>query len=239
MTASPDPVAAYGLAKRWELRCRSVLVEGATDEATFRLAARLERERTGIDLLGQDLTFIAAGERERGGATGVVRELSALRCMAQASLLPTGEQKYRFVGLFDNDYAGRRAIKWARSLDAGIIEYRDVFRLQPSMPRPRSGHRDPESLKKMFKNANGHCKGLDWELEDLLPVDFVAAFTEENPYAVKETKTRGGVTHRSFSSDGKAKLHYFIKEYAILEDLEKVVETIRAMRFYLGLRAQP
>lgn len=52
----------------------------------FELAARLEREATGQDLIGTDLAIIAAGERDRGGTQGVIRELVSLRSYSRTCL---------------------------------------------------------------------------------------------------------------------------------------------------------
>lgn len=73
-----DTVAAYGRSLGWNLRPRTVLVEGTTDVDLFRLAARLELEKTGIDLMGGELAVIAAGERARGDA----------RCLSRTYLSP-------------------------------------------------------------------------------------------------------------------------------------------------------
>ena len=164
-----DPVALYAMYLGFVIRPRTVLVEGTTDVDLFQLAAHLERRATGIELLGGDLAFVAAGERERGGTRGVIRELVCLRGLGRASLLQNGRPRYRFIGLFDNDKAGKLAVKAARELDSTILEYKDVFRLWPVMPL--SGNLDPTSLKKTFEQANSNFKGLDWELEDLLPED--------------------------------------------------------------------
>jgi hypothetical protein len=47
----------------------------------------------------------------------------------------------------------------------------------------------------------------------------------------------GGKTHRDLTRDGKAKFHEFVKENAVHADLQGVIATIRALRFYLGMPA--
>lgn len=74
-----DHIARYGQALGWTLRPKTLLVEGTSDVEIFELAARLEREATGQDLIGTDLAIIAAGERDRGGTQGVIRELVSLQ----------------------------------------------------------------------------------------------------------------------------------------------------------------
>lgn len=149
--------------------------------------------------------------------------------------LPNGRQKYRFVGLFDDDRAGREAVRRARELDKSAIEYRDVFRMRPVMPLHTD--RDPSSLQKRFEAENLPYKGIDWELEDLLPESFHEAFVQACPDAIAKVTTAGGKTHRDLTRDGKAKFHRFVKENAVHADLKGLIATIRALRFYLGMPA--
>src|SRR5450755_778094 len=87
MAEELDPVARYGMGLGLAVRNRTVLVEGTTDAELFHLAARLEREATGLDLLGTDLAILAAGSGDLGGTRGVIRELVCLRGLARVCLL--------------------------------------------------------------------------------------------------------------------------------------------------------
>ena len=228
-----DLVASYARARGWNLRRRTILVEGTTDEDLFALARRLEMQRSGVDLYANGLSVVASGIGDQGGAKAVVRELSALRCMAHASLTPDGRGKYRFVGLFDNDDAGRRAVAGAHSWDSSLIEYRDVFRLRPMMPR--SGGLAPGALKRLFRVRNAGYEAMDWELEDLIDADFVAAFVSDFTGVLRDATTVGAKVHRRFTPDGKAKLHRYVREHAMWQDVELVVDVLWSMRYYLGL----
>ena len=181
------------------VRPRTVLVEGTTDVALFEMAARLEQKVTGTALLGSELAIVAAGIGDLGGTRGVIRELHCLRGLARGCLLPNGRPRYRFVGLFDNDKAGRQAVGAARDLDSSIIEYKDVFRLRPVMPLP--GNLDPVSVGRAFDQQNATYKGLDWELEDFLPPEFLDAFVAEHPTAISHTKTLSQKIHRDLTRD--------------------------------------
>ena len=235
MARDVDHVGDYGRSLGWKLRPRTILVEGTTDVDFFRLAGRLEREETGIDLFGDELTVIAAGEREQGGALGVCRELICLRGIARTNLLRNGRPRYRFIGLFDNDKAGRETVKVIRRLDASILEYKDVFRLMPIMPK--EGNLDPKTLERTSQRLNAGYNGLDWEVEDLLSHEFIDAFVVDYPYAVRQSIGRSDVIHREFTPDGKARLHRYVRENAMHVDLKGVVQAIRALRFYLRLPA--
>ena len=234
MAEELDSVARYAMVLGFVVRPRTVLVEGTTDVELFQLAARLEREKTGIDLLGNDLAIIAAGVGDLGGTRGVIRELVCLRGLARTCLLPNGRPRYRFIGLFDDDTAGQQAVKAARDFDTSILEYKDVFCLRPVMPLP--GNLDPGTVRKTFERENACYKGLKWELEDLLPHEIVDAFLSDYPGAVARNTSMGGKVHRDLTRDGKARLHRFVKEHALRNDLSAVIEVLKAIRFYLGLQ---
>lgn len=229
-----DAVARYGRALGLAVRPRTVLVEGTTDVALFKLAAQLEGAETGLRLIGQDFAILAAGERDRGGANGVIRELVSLRGMARTCLLPNGRPRYRFVALLDNDDAGRRAVALARHIDNSILEYKDLFRLWPVMPLP--GSLDPGQVQRTFERENADYRGLDWEIEDILPNSLVDAFLAERPEAMRDSFLKNGKVHRDFKGDGKARLHRFVREHALREDLADVIQVLKAVRYYLGLK---
>ena len=146
MAQELDTVAIYGRSLGWKLRRRTILVEGTSDVEFFKIAVRLELQKSGVNLFGNDLAVIAAGEREQGGTRGVCRELIRLQGYSRTFLLPNGRPRYRFIGLFDNDKAGIEAVKGIRNFDSSILEYKDVFLLKPFMPC--DGNLDPKTLKK-------------------------------------------------------------------------------------------
>ena len=148
--------------------------------------------------------------------------------------LPNGRPRYRFIGLFDNDKAGKQAVNAARDFDKSILEYKDVFRLWPVMPLPSD--LDPGSIQRAFESENSRYKGLEWEIEDLLPQEFVDAFLSESPGAVARSLTMNGKVHRDLTRDGKARLHRFVKDHAVRDDLISVVGVLKAIRLYLGIK---
>lgn len=235
MTADMDFVERYATSIGLAVRRRTVLVEGTTDVELFSLAARMERRKTGFDLLGTDLAIVAAGVGDNGGTRGVVRELVSLRGLARSCLEPNGKPRYRFVGLFDNDEAGKRAVSLVRNVDASIVEYKDVWRLWPVMPL--TGNLVPSTVQTTFERENACYKGLDWELEDLLHQGFMEAFFSDNPRALRQRRTCLDCAHYELTPDGKALLHRFVKHNAMHEDLIGVIGVLRALRHYLGLKS--
>ena len=229
-----DPVARYGMAKGFAIRSRTVIVEGTSDVDLIHMAAELEEKATGRSLLGHDLAIVAPGQGKMGGTDGLIRELLRCRGYAETYLLPNGLPRYRFIGLFDNDDAGRKAVKLAKQFDRGILEYRDVLCLKPIMPRP--DNLDHSHVQKTFEQENKLYGGLDWELEDLLPQDFIDGFLADYPNAVRECESAHGKVHREFTIDGKAHLHRFVKQNAMREDLAEVIRLIEALRHYMVLK---
>jgi hypothetical protein len=233
MAGNPiDIVAQYGASRGWRLKARTVLVEGTSDVALFELAARLYLQDTGKDILS-DLAIVAAGERDRGGTKGVVRELVTLRNLALAHLSPAGLPVYRIVGLFDSDAAGQKAINGAHDWDTTIIEYRDVFRLRPAMPR--AGSLDPKALQRSFDSQNLPFKGLIWELEDLISEPLMDLFLEAEPTALVRVDTVSGRVHRELTRDGKSQLVRFCARHADLASLSGLIDVAHALRHYMNL----
>lgn len=227
-----DIVGQYGVSKGWRLKPRCVLVEGTSDVALIEMAAGLFEAETGRSIL-QGLAIVAAGEGDRGGTRGVIRELVTLRNLSGAYLSPAGRPVYRFVGLFDDDTPGRNAVTGARNIDVSIIEYRDVLRLRPVMPA--AGSLDPAALKRSFDSLNAPHKGINWELEDLVGKDLFALFLEDNPTALIRLLEAGGAVHRELTQDGKRNLIRFCARHADLASLRPVVAMIHALRHYLHL----
>ena len=217
MNPTMDFVQAYGQMEGLNFAFKNIIVEGTTDVQLFELAAKKELEITGIDLLGNELAFIPSGDRERGGTNGVIRQLITLRNISRTLLSSNGMPKYRFVGLFDNDYAGKQAT------------------IHPIMPIP--GNLLPEIIKNCFERENINYKNLDWELEDYLPQAFINAFIDESPKSVSKTTSSVDKIHRDFTTDGKVFLHKFVHKYADHNDLVEVINVIKAIRTYLNIRS--
>lgn len=227
-----DPLAAYAKFKGYSARSRIILLEGTSDADLFLLTSELFRKKTGIDLL-KDIAFVPAGEKHNGGVRGVIRELLVLHAVATTVLDSSGRLRYRIAALFDNDSAGRYALRSAPQFDIRLTEFKEMFLLRPMMPL--TNNCDPNAIRSLVENANAPYRNLDWELEDLFPLSFLRAFDAEHVGAVKSTADVGDRTHRELTSDGKAQFHHFVKQNALLTDLSGLVEIMRAMRSYVGL----
>jgi hypothetical protein len=197
------------------------------------LAAKSVREASGRNLFDNDFTVSAAGVGDQGGTRAVTEQFTILRGIAKTLLLADGKPKYRIIALVDKDFAGKGAVKSLREVDRSILEYKDVFLLHPEMPLGLN--LDPSTLKSAFDRANATHASLDWEIEDLLPTSFLNAFGEEHPGAIIRRTTAGSRTHHDFSSDGKSRLHRYVRANAIPADCAGVADVLHALRFYMGL----
>ena len=232
-SVTEDLVLLYAKGTGWDISLYNVLVEGITDRNLLMKAVALYQTENGENLLRDGLSFVCSGKGDLGGASGVARELTVMRALSRHILTSRGFQKYRFVGLVDDDEAGRRAVKGMRATDASAQEYRDIFRLRPEMVC--SGNADVGTLAQAFNRLNSSYRNLRWEIEDLLEIEFIKAFLDENPMALIRKQEMYGKVHWEFTYDGKHQLHRFIHEHAMVNDLKQVVDLIHSLRFCLGL----
>lgn len=218
----------------WQISERNVIVEGTSDVTLLRCARDLFLADCGIDIFGQNFAVVAAGHGDDGGVEGVNRRLNAARQLAETDLIGSGARKFRFIGLFDNDEAGRRALARASSFDRRVIRYQDVYLLHPVMPLASGAV--GAIVERRALELNREFKGLDWEIEDLLSEDLLSAFLADYPTALIRAHTIAGRTHRKFTREGKANLIRFVRDYAELQDVMDLVRLICALRSYLRLR---
>ena len=191
---------------------------------------------TGLVIIDHDFSIIAAGKRDDGGVDGVNRRLNVARQLADVDRDPNGEIMYRFVGLFDNDGAGRRALKAACDFDRRLIKYKDLFLLNPVMPT--CFPHDATVLAGMTETANRPFRTLDWEVEDLISDAVLQNFERTYPQAVKSKRSDGGRTHRELERLAKPELKRFVLQHAQMHDLKEIVLLIKALRSYFDLPFQ-
>jgi hypothetical protein len=223
-------VEGYAGTLGWKVCECNVLVEGTSDVSLFWLAAALYFERHNTHILGDKFAVLAAGKGDDGGVDGLNRRLNAARQIADADRGPDGSLRYRFMGLYDNDRAGRRGVANASEFDRRLRQCGDLFLLHPIMPLANGA--DHATLRRRFEVDNAAFKGLDWEIEDLLSDQLFSKFEDIQPTATLHETVYGGRKHRELTREGKFKLHEFAKNFARLEDVMEVVKLIRALRDY-------
>jgi hypothetical protein len=225
-------VEIYATRKGWNVGTANVIVEGTSDVRYLRLARDLWQRESNHDLFDSGFAVFEAGLKDDGGVQGVVRELQTLRQMASQDAASLMTER-KFVGLFDNDHAGRKHARMLCEMDFRVKHYRDVFLLHPIMPAS-NGVLGPE-LQRRAEAQNGSCAELDWEIEDFLPEDLIQGFRNLQPGAVIREHKMAGRVHRELSKRGKGQLQAYVQQEALVEDMIEVVRLICALRDYLGL----
>lgn len=200
--------------------------------ATCASPENLWLRKSNHDLFNSGFAVFEAGLKDDGGVQGVVRELQTLRQMASQDAASLMTER-KFVGLFDNDHAGRKHALMLCEMDFRVKHYRDVFLLHPIMPT--SNGVLGSDLQRRTEAQNRSCAGLDWEIEDFLPEDLVRDFCSANPGALERERRLAGRVHRDFSKDGKRQLQAYVRREAVVEDMLDVIRLICALRDYLGL----
>lgn len=214
----------------WKPRECNFIVEGTSDVEFFQLAAFLYYSTNKRAILGDKVQILASGMGDDGGVEGVNRRLSAARQLADRDRLPDGTVKFRFFGLFDNDYAGRRAFKLASEFDRRVVSHQDIFLLHPVMPEANGC--DPKELGQRIRKENIHYSKLDWEIEDLISDRLWRVMLETHPEEIKRTDEENGKKHRELTRAGKAKFREICKAEAKLEDMSAVVDLLYALHDY-------
>ncbi|RAP39659.1 hypothetical protein BYZ73_19255 [Rhodovulum viride] len=225
-------IETYANGKGWNVGTANVLVEGASDVRYLRLARDLWQRESNHDLFDSGFAVFEAGLKDDGGVQGVVRELQTLRQMASQDVVSLMPER-KFVGLFDNDRAGRKHAEMLCEMDFRVKHYRDVFVLHPIMPTS-NGVLGPE-LQRRAEAKNGSCAGLDWEIEDYLPEDLIQGFCNSNPGTLKHEQRMAGRVHREFTREGKGRLPSYVAAEALVEDMIELIRLICALRSYFGL----
>lgn len=218
----------------WKLRKTNCIVEGASDVFYFEHAARLYKDRHDIDPLGDDFAVLAAGHGEDGGVDGINERFRVAKQLSDLDVRPDGTRQYRFIGLFDNDDAGRRAFARGSGLSRRIEGYKDLFLLHPVMPLMSGAN--AATVKERARKLNNKFNNLDWEIEDLVSPEIYRVFEADHGHEIRRTQEVGGKTHRDLSWTGKVKLQKCVREYADLEHLSEVIALICALRNYVHLR---
>lgn len=225
-------VDRYANGKGWNIGTANVLVEGTSDVRYLRLARDLWQRESSHDLFDSGFTVFEAGLKDDGGVQGVVRELQTLRQMASQDAANLMTER-KFVGLFDNDDAGRKHARMLCEMDFRVKHYRDVFLLHPIMPTS-NGVLGPE-LKRRAEAQNGSCEGLDWEIEDYLSEDLIRGFYNAHPGTLVSKQEMAGRVHHEFNRAGKRQLQDYVAEEALVEDMTEIILLICSLRDYLGL----
>ena len=217
----------------WPVKERSILVEGEHDQRYFILADRLYSKEHNLCLICPRLAIFPTGIGEDGGSFGLQRNFHPLRHVMDIDMNQNGKKVFHAIALFDSDIEGKRGFGALTSNHLNYRKWRDVFLLQRSIPRTT---RDPVQVEKLVEKNNEHWRGMECEIEDLVAIGIIKEFVAENPNSVQRPiEERDGAVHCKFHRHAKANFVRFVENNAILEDLTLIVETLKSLRFHLGL----
>jgi hypothetical protein len=223
----------YAQQMGWKLLRGNVMVEGNTDVRYFRHAAIIYEKKTGLSLLGRDLSIFAAGSGDAGGTFGIMENFPVLFSMAKLDQDSNGKIKYRTIALLDNDNKGRSAAKGIIAGNRSIHKNAHVFLLQRFMP---INLLDAAQITSKAEELNLPYKGIDCVIEDVLDGTLCNLYAETNPQHVVSTpEFRDDGHHWRWTEDGKFGLVKFVEENAELNEMTGVIETLKSLRFYLKL----
>jgi hypothetical protein len=233
MVKPGDHARWYANQKGWKLLRRNMMVEGNFDVGYFELASRLYFNAHRLHLVGNDLSVFSPGTGDRGGTSGVFEEFPPLWKIIQTDCDSQGKLALRIIALLDNDHAGRSLHRALLQQYRQMKENRDVFLLQRNFPRSTAA---PSTLSHQIETHDMQLKGLYCEIEDLLSNNLIDAFISDTPNALQRpTQEVAGFRHHEWTPHAKDQLSQFVKKYAILEDMEGIIEVLKAIRFYLAL----
>jgi len=215
----------------WSIAHNNVVVEGTSDVAFLSHASDLHAIARGRPVLDGDFAVLAAGRGDDGGVDGVNRRLSLVRQLTDVDRHEDGRLRHRFVGLLDNDAAGRGALAVACRFDRRVEPYQDLFLLQPVMPDFIPG----VDRAMAVAQANLAFRQFDWEIEDLCSERLLVQLERDYPCGVLSKHERAGLVHRELSRAAKVELRRLFVESATIVDARGFLDLLRAMRRYQGL----
>jgi hypothetical protein len=217
----------------WKLHKGNLMVEGDSDVALLQLASKLYLKKYGRLLLGPDFNVFSPGSGDLGGIPGILEQLPLLLKVVDNDPGSDGKRVFKVAALVDSDYAGRRCVTGLLNQYRNLRANVHIFELQRVFPMTAS---EVNALTSQIQKMNALWQGLDTEIEDLLSADFLDLFRSENHHAAKAAVLeKDGERHFDFNLDAKAALVRFSKDNASLNDVARLVDLLRAFRFYFAL----
>ena len=217
----------------WRLARGNVMVEGTSDVEYFKIAAGLYNVKTGLNLIGKDFSVFAAGEKDDGGAPGIMERFPSLFTTAMHDVDAASTIKYRIIAMADDDHYGKIAVNAVPKGHRSIFEYEHIFRLRRVMPL-RAGSRD--ALKNQTRHSNEEFGTLDCVIEDLLSLALAKEYQKLNPCHISGSiLTFGKGHHAPWTPQGKSGLLKFARNRAEFDDVEMLVNVLKSLRSYVGL----
>lgn len=224
-------IGEYASREGWPFGTHNIIVEGTSDQEYFHFADELYYKKYKKNLLVEDLTLFAVGDREKGGTKALRTKFRTVRDILKSDPLDAKGRAILVLCILDNDSAGRGLFNALRS--DGFVAYSDMFLLHRVIP---CKHGNAIQIEKYIQEANQKWKSWDCEIEDLLSRDLLECFVESNKDSLKRPRDIAEDGHRfDFHEHAKPELLRFVKEYAALDELHKIIDLLKSIRFLLKL----
>jgi hypothetical protein len=230
-----DIVRWFAETQKWSRICKyNIIVEGLHDKNYLELAANLYEHKFKRKLIGDNLIIFPPGIGDQGGTYGIQRIFPVLKQLIAKDTSSNGKPLFRAIALLDNDAMGKRTLNGLTAKYLGFQQYRDIFLLHRTYPVAST--RDSEQLRRLIAIENEPWSNMDCVIEDLISWDVITVCCAERPdYFEREPIVINGAHHCKFRVHAKAALFRCVKQYAELSDLMSLVETLKFLRYCLGL----
>jgi hypothetical protein len=234
MASSPgDHVRWFAEKQGWRIRRYNVMTEGEVDCRYFGLADKVYNAKHRQRLITDELAIFPVGTGLNGGALKIAEVFPTFHQLIERDLGENSQILFRAIALMDDDPVGREAYESITARSVRIRGGRDVFLLARSFPRIE---RMPSGYNAAIVNANKKWAPMNCEIEDLLPVEFVQQFLKANGIEASTClQVREGAQHVELDAVLKGKLFQFCESNAGVEILGHVIDTLKSIRFYLGM----
>lgn len=227
-----EMVREFAAQRGWPFTTCNIMFEGTTDVDHLHIANNLYSTERGLHLLEKDLAVFAVGKRDQGGTENLVQALQTLSSLMRDDPDDVNGERFRVLAVVDNDIPGKKAL-YNLTKNVGLREYESVIVLRHSLPAVTQ---DPHDLKTRIEAANSKWPGLDCEIEDFISESVLRAFAADYPNArVGEPDIRDGAYHFNWVGPMKPQLVRYVREYATIDDLARMIELLRFLRFLLRL----
>jgi hypothetical protein len=228
-----DHVRWFAKLRGWEIAENTVIVEGETDQRYFQLADRHYTKKTEKQLICNRFGIVPVGIGPDGGTYNIANHFPTFRNIVDNDTTPDGRKLYHSIALLDDDQKGKFTYKALTGRHTNFRKNRDIFLLKRSLPR---NTRDIDQLTNAIARANNEWRQLDCEIEDLINIELLESFIDENSDSVvyRQSNNRG-VHHIKFKDYAKASLFSYVEKMAMYEDMTMMIEVLRSLRYYVGL----
>lgn len=228
-----DFFRTYGRLEGWVFKDNNVMVEGTIDVRYLEIANQRYVDAGGQSLIDGSFGPLAIGEAEEGGTYGMKEKLNTLWRIRRLAAQDGSGSLCRVIAVVDDDPAGRDAFR--HIAQRGARPWVDLFLLRrrnPQVDQPAHFKGECEKLNHNYlQDRQFFCV-----IEDLIDFGVIDEFRRQHPECLKrDIHECAGAFHVDIHRDYKGKLVRFVDDNALLGDVTRLVELLKAFRCLLRL----